>query len=319
MSFTSKVKTELADRISNAKHCRVAEIAALISMCGNVSIDENDNYTVYIQTDTEVTAKKFRELLWKSFHIDTDVEEKDKQLSHSKKTYIVEIKNNADALEVLKATKIMNSQSEIEEQMNINKNEIIKKDCCKRAYLRGAFLAAGSISDPEKSYHFEIKCTNENKANQIVDILKSFDVDAKTLNRKNKFIVYLKDSEKVVDALNIMEAPIALLEVETIKIDKQMSNKINRQMNCDQANINKTVNASRRMIEDINYIEEEVGLSYLPEKLQQIARIRVENPDASLQDIGDMMVPPLGKSGVNHRLRKISEIAENLRAEEGSK
>ena len=319
MSFTSKVKTELADRISNAKHCRVAEIAALISMCGNVSIDENDNYTVYIQTDTEVTAKKFRELLWKSFHIDTDVEEKDKQLSHSKKTYIVEIKNNADALEVLKATKIMNSQSEIEEQMNINKNEIIKKDCCKRAYLRGAFLAAGSISDPEKSYHFEIKCTNENKANQIVDILKSFDVDAKTLSRKNKFIVYLKDSEKVVDALNIMEAPIALLEVETIKIDKQMSNKINRQMNCDQANINKTVNASRRMIEDINYIEEEVGLSYLPEKLQQIARIRVENPDASLQDIGDMMVPSLGKSGVNHRLRKISEIAENLRAEEGSK
>ena len=319
MSFTSKVKTELADRISNAKHCRVAEIAALISMCGNVSIDENDNYTVYIQTDTEVTAKKFRELLWKTFHIDTDVEEKDKQLSHSKKTYIVEIKNNADALEVLKATKIMNSQSEIEEQMNINKNEIIKKDCCKRAYLRGAFLAAGSISDPEKSYHFEIKCTNENKANQIVDILKSFDVDAKTLSRKNKFIVYLKDSEKVVDALNIMEAPIALLEVETIKIDKQMSNKINRQMNCDQANINKTVNASRRMIEDINYIEEEVGLSYLPEKLQQIARIRVENPDASLQDIGDMMVPSLGKSGVNHRLRKISEIAENLRAEEGSK
>ena len=123
----------------------------------------------------------------------------------------------------------------------------------------------------------------------------------------------------MVDALNIMEAPIALLEVETIKIDKQMSNKINRQMNCDQANINKTVNASRRMIEDINYIEEEVGLSYLPEKLQQIARIRVENPDASLQDIGDMMVPSLGKSGVNHRLRKISEIAENLRAEEGSK
>ncbi len=152
-----------------------------------------------------------------------------------------------------------------------------------------------------------------------MDILKSFDVDAKTLNRKNKFIVYLKDSEKVVDALNIMEAPIALLEVETIKIDKQMSNKINRQMNCDQANINKTVNASRRMIEDINYIEEEVGLSYLPEKLQQIARIRVENPDASLQEIGEMMVPSLGKSGVNHRLRKISEIAENLRAEEGSK
>ncbi len=316
MSFTSKVKTELADRISNAKHCRVAEIAALISMCGSVSIDENDKYTVSIHTDTEVTAKKFRELLWRTFHIDTDVKGKDKQLSHSKKTYIVEINNNKDALLVLNETRIMNNQNEM---MNINKNEIIKRDCCKRAYLRGAFLAAGSISNPKKSYHFEINCTNENKANQIVDILKSFDVDAKTLDRKNKFIVYLKDSEKVVDALNIMEAPIALLEVETVKIDKQMSNKINRQMNCDQANINKTVNASRRMVEDINYIEKEVGLSYLPEKLQQIARIRVENPDASLQDIGDMMVPPLGKSGVNHRLRKISDIAEELRAEGRSK
>lgn len=319
MSFTSKVKTELADRISNAKHCRVAEIAALISMCGNVSIDEFDNYKVYIQTDTEVTAKKFRELLWKTFHIDTDVEEKDKQLSHSKKTFIVEIKKTQDALTVLSATKIMNDQKEIEEQMDINKNKIIKKDCCKRAYLRGAFLSSGSISDPEKSYHFEIKCTNENKANQIVDILKSFDVDAKIIERKGRFIVYLKDSEKVVDALNIMEAPVALLEVETIKVDKEMNNMVNRQMNCDLANTNKTVNAAQRVIEDIEYIDEEVGLSYLPEKLQQIARIRMENPEASLQDIGDMMVPALGKSGVNHRLRKISEIAQNLRDEERPK
>ncbi len=319
MSFTSKVKTELADRISNAKHCRVAEIAALISMCGNVSIDEFDNYKVYIQTDTEVTAKKFRELLWKTFHIDTDVEEKDKQLSHSKKTFIVEIKKTQDALTVLSATKIMNDQKEIEEQMDINKNEIIKKDCCKRAYLRGAFLSSGSISNPEKSYHFEIKCTNDNKANQIVDILKSFDVDAKIIERKGRFIVYLKDSEKVVDALNIMEAPVALLEVETIKVDKEMNNMVNRQMNCDLANTNKTVNAAQRVIEDIEYIDEEVGLSYLPEKLQQIARIRMENPEASLQDIGDMMVPALGKSGVNHRLRKISEIAQNLRDEERPK
>ncbi len=319
MSFTSKVKNELGERISNAKHCRVAEIAALISMCGNVSIDELDRYRVYIQTDTKTTAKKFRELLWKTFHINTEVEEKDKQLSHSKKTYIVEIGNNEDALTILKATKIMNEQNEIEEQMSIKKNEIIKKDCCKRAYLRGAFLAAGSISNPEKSYHFEIKCINENKANQIVSIFKFFNVDAKTINRKNKYVVYLKDSEKVVDALNIMEAPVALLEVETIKVDKEMNNRINRQMNCDQANINKTVNASRRLIEDINYIDEEVGLSYLPEKLQAIAKIRVENPDASLQDIGDMMVPALGKSGVNHRLRKISEIAQNLREEERGK
>ncbi len=319
MSFTSKVKTELADRISNAKHCRVAEIAALISMCGSVEIDEFDAHKIRVQTDTEITAKKFRELLWKTFHIDTDVEEKTNQLSHSKKTFIVEVKDNKDALLVLTETKIMNSQNEIEEQMDIKKNEILSKDCCKRAYLRGAFLASGSISDPEKSYHFEMKCINENKANQIVELLKSFGVDAKTLSRKNKYIVYLKDSEKVVDALNIIEAPVALLEVETIKVDKEMNNMVNRQMNCDQANINKTVDAAQRVLEDIRYIDEEVGLSYLPEKLQQVARLRLEYPDSSLQDIGDMMAPALGKSGVNHRFRKISEIARKLREEERPK
>ena len=319
MSFTSKVKTELRDRISNAKHCRVAEIAALISMCGNVSIDENDKFIVSIQTDTEITAKKFRELLWKTFHIDTDVEDRENQLSHSKKTYIVEIKNNDDALLVLKETKIMNSQNEIEEQMDIKKNGILKKDCCKRAYLRGAFLAAGSVSNPEKSYHFEIKCINENKARQIMALFKSFDVDAKTINRKNKYIVYLKDSDKVVDALNIIEAPIALLEVEEIRVHKEMVNKVNRQMNCDQANMNKVMATAKRQIEDIEYIERKVGLSYLPEKLQMVAKIRLENFDISLQEIGDMMNPPLGKSGVNHRLRKISEIAEELRNEERPK
>lgn len=319
MSFTSEVKKELADRISNAKHCRVAEIAALISMCGNVTIDEYDNYQVRVQTDTELTAKKFRELLWKTLHIDTKVEEKDKQLSHSKKTYIVEIKNHDDALEVLKTTKIMNSQNEIEEQMELGKNEIVDKDCCKRAYLRGAFLASGSVNDPEKSYHLEIKCTNRNKANQIVDILKSFDVDAKTLDRKNKIIVYLKDSEKVVDALNIMEAPVALLKVETVKVDKEMMNKVNRQFNCDMANNKRRIDAAQRTLADIKYIEDEVGLSYLPEKLQQIAKLRLEFSDASLQELGDMMVPALGKSGVNHRLRKISEIADRLRDEERPK
>ena len=284
-----------------------------------VEIDEFDNYKITVRTDTEVTAKKFRELLWKAFHVNTDVKEKEKQLSQSKKTYIVEIGDSKDALLVLEETKFINSKGEIEEQMDIKKNAIIKKDCCKRAYLRGAFLAAGSISNPEKSYHFEIKCINENKAKQIVVILKSFGVDAKVITRKNKYIVYLKDSDKVVDALNIMEAPIALLEVEEIRVQKDMSNMLNRQMNCDQANINKIVNAAQRQIEDIKYIESEVGLSYLPEKLQAIARIRLDNPDAPLQEIGDLMNPPLGKSGVNHRLRKISEIAEKLREEERSK
>ena len=315
MSFTSKVKTELANRISNAKHCRVAEIAALISMCGNVKIDEFDHYRILVQTDTEVTASKFRELLWKTFHVNTDVEEKENKLAHDNKSFAVEVKSNEDSLMILKETKIMNENNVIEEQMDISKNSILKRDCCKRAYLRGAFMASGSISDPEKSYHFEIKCINENKAKQIADLFESFEIATKTLKRKDKYIIYIKENEKVAAAVNVIDAPVAMMEVENVIINKFMVNKVNRQMNCDAANINKAVNAARKQIEDIEYIDSEMGIENLNEKLQVVARARLENPEVGLQELGELMNPPLGKSGVNHRLRKISEIAEELRTE----
>ena len=315
MSFTSKVKTELANRISNAKHCRVAEIAALISMCGNVQIDEFDNYRVFVQTDTKMTATKFRELLWKTFHIDTDVEEKENKLARANKSFVVEIKSSEDSLMVLKETKIMNDQDVVEEQMDISKNSILKRDCCRRAYLRGAFMSSGTVNNPEKSYHFEIKCINENKAKQIEDLFESFDIKPKIIRRKEKYIVYLKESEKVSAALNVIDAPISMMEVENVIINKYMVNKVNRQMNCDSANIKKTVNAARKQIEDIEYIDSEIGIENISDKLQVVARARLANPEVGIQELGELMDPPLGKSGVNHRLRKISEIAEELKTE----
>ena len=313
MSFSSKVKEELAGHISNAQHCRISEIAAIISMCGSVAIDVNEKYSVKVRTETEATARKYKNLLWKTFHIDADIVVRSNAYSKNQQTYTINVKDHEEAMRVLQATKLIDDQGEIGENLSIKNNVVIMKDCCKRAFIRGAFMAAGSVSDPNKSYHFEIKCNNNKKSEQLINLLHNFNIDAKMVARKGNFVVYLKEGEGIVDVLNVMEAPIALMEMENIRILKGMSNYYNRQVNCETANIKKTVTTAYRQIEDINFIIEHRGIRYLPDKLQDIATVRVENPDASLQELGQMLDPPLGKSGVNHRLRKICQIAEELR------
>ena len=192
---------------------------------------------------------------------------------------------------------------------------LIQNICCKRAFIRGAFLSAGSMSDPEKSYHFEIVCTSEPKAEQLRDLINEFDFDAKIVARKKNHVVYIKEGAQIVDILNVMEAHVALMNLENVRIIKEMRNSVNRQVNCETANINKTVSAAVRQIEDIHYIEERAGLDSLPENLREIAKVRLKYPDAALKELGTCLQPPVGKSGVNHRLRKIAEIAGKLKGE----
>ena len=221
--------------------------------------------------------------------------------------------DHQQALKILQATKLINENNEIGENFSITNNIVIMKDCCKRAFIRGAFMAAGSISDPNKSYHFEIKCNSEKKAKQLIELLENYNIDGKMVARKGGYVVYIKEGEGIVDVLNVMEAHVSLMEMENVRILKGMSNYYNRQVNCETANIKKTVATSVRQIDDIDFIIQNKGIDYLPEKLQDIAWVRKENPDASLQELGEMLDPPLGKSGVNHRLRKICQIAQELR------
>ena len=307
-----KVKKELAKHVSNAMHCRIAELSALISMCGSVLIDENSHYKIRIKTETEPTAEKVKVLLWKTFHFDAEIKTRDNAYSKVGKTYTLTVDDNLLALKILQATKLINGNGEIEENFSITNNVVIKKDCCKRAFIRGAFMAAGSISDPNKSYHLEIKCNSNKKSEQLVNLLENYDSEGKMVARKGHYVVYIKEGEGIIDLLNVMEAHISLMEMENIRILKGMSNYYNRQVNCETANIKKTVATSVRQIDDINYIIKLKGLSYLPVKLQDIAIVRKEHPDASLQELGEMLDPPLGKSGVNHRLRKICQMAEEL-------
>ena len=316
MSFSSDVKDELSKYHVAARHCQIAELAAIISMCGGVSISEKNHFRLKIQTENVFVARKYFTLLKKAFNIEVEVSIRHSTFSKTSRMYTVAVLDHEDTLRILRASKLINQDMEIEETFSITDNLVIQKNCCKRAFLRGAFLAAGSISDPQKFYHFEIVCAAIHKANQLQEIINSFGMDAKIVARKKYFVVYLKEGEQIVDMLNVMGAHVSLMELENVRILKEMRNSVNRKVNCETANLNKTVNAAVRQIEDIRYIQQKVGFEQLSEGLAEIARLRLEQPDASLKELGMMLSPPVGKSGVNHRLRKLSTLAEKFRESE---
>ena len=188
--------------------------------------------------------------------------------------------------------------------------ELVRRPCCKKAYLRGLFLRAGSISDPEKMYHLEFACESRDFAIRLKEILSSYNLRAKIVERKGHSVVYLKDSSQIADFLALIQANTSLFSLENTMIVKDVRNAVNRKVNCETANIQKTVSASLTQIEAIEYIRDHIGFEKLPESLREIARVRLENPDDSLEKLGLRLNPPVGKSGVNHRLRKLKAIAE---------
>ena len=287
MSFSSKVKEELSKDCNNPRHCCIAETAAIISMCGKVIFDEKDRVRIEIHTENVTVARKYFTLLKKTYNIDTDVKISEEQM----RSVIDKIGDLSEPVSPL----------------------LIKNSCCQRAFLRGAFLCIGSMSDPQKSYHLEFVCTDEDKARQLQSVIQGFDIEAKIVLRKKYYVVYLKEGSGIVDILNVCEAPVALMKLENLRIVKEMRNSVNRRVNCETANITKTVTAATRQIEDIIYIRDHYGLENLPEPLGQMAEVRLENPDAPLKELGEYLDPPVGKSGVNHRLRKLSELADRIR------
>ncbi len=209
-------------------------------------------------------------------------------------------------LETIKMIKLDEDSSKVNDL-------IIQQPCCKRSFIRGAFLAAGSISDPNKGYHFEIVCSEESQAIQLVYAMNAFDVDAKHVERNGKYVVYIKEGAQIVEILRVMEAAHSVMELENIRVVKEVRGTINRKVNCETANIGKTVSTAVRQIEDINLIDQRLGLENLPVQLQEIAAVRLEYPDTPLGSLGQYLDPPIGKSGVNHRLKKLAKIAEEYR------
>ncbi|MBP5304348.1 MAG: DNA-binding protein WhiA [Lachnospiraceae bacterium] len=312
MSFSSNVKEELCEIVPSARHCCLAELSAIVSLCGRIEINAADEYRLFIHTENDTVARKFFTILQKAFNISSEVSVRRLKNSNLYTVYVGEAK---DALRVLKATRLLDESGDIREDLSLISNIIIQQVCCKRAFLRGAFLAAGSISDPEKGYHFEIVTPDRPKAEQVAKIIASFDLDAKVAPRKNHHIVYLKEGEQISDILNIMGAHVSLMALENVRILKEVRNSVNRQVNCETANLGKTVKAATRQVEDIIYIRDNMGFENLPEGLEEVANLRLAYPDSSLIELTKLLGSPIGKSGMNHRLKKLSRIAQDLRGE----
>ena len=317
MSFSGKIKEELAQHYAKARHCNLAELSALVHMSGSFEKDGYGRCILKLHTENDGVARKCFTLLQKIFNIEPEVSIRQHQKPQKTRIYNVLVPKHEDALRVLQALKLIDGHMEIRENLTAADNILLQRTCCKRAFIRGAFLSTGSMSDPNKSYHFEIVCSSEAKARQIQELIGSFDMDAKIVCRKRYFVVYLKEGAQIVDLLNVMEAHVALMDLENVRILKEMRNSVNRKVNCETANINKTVSAAVKQLADITYIRDTVGLDYLPELLSEVAQVRLEMPDATLKELGENLSHPVGKSGVNHRLRKISAVAESLREERG--
>ena len=308
MSFSGEVKKELCEQIPPARHCQLAEISAIIAFCGKIVVDKDQTLILKLQTESTILTKKIFLLLKQVFRVNAELATR--SVSAKKNLYEL-VLNTEETMLVLTACKL--AVEENDGHFLMVEQTIVTKSCCRRSFIRGAFLAAGSVSDPNKAYHFEVVVGQEKNGELLCEAMRSFDIDAKMITRKYHHVVYVKEGSQIVDLLNVMEAHVALMEFENVRILKDMRNTINRKVNCEAANTNKTVKAATRQVEYIIFIKEKVGLATLAEGLEEIALLRIEYPEASLKELGEMLNPPVGKSGVNHRLKKLCEIAEDLR------
>lgn len=313
MSFSSNVKDELAEAFSSARHCQIAEIAAMLSMDGQIWGAEKGRPVVVLHTENLAVAKKYFTLLKKTFNINAKVSVRRSAFLQKNGIYTIVVTDREEATRILDATRMIPLE---EPGQWIPGGVLLQKDCCRRNFLRGAYLASGSMSNPEKGYHFEIACTARRKAEQLQEVLSSFGVEAKIILRKKYHVLYVKEGDQIVDILGIMSAHVALMELENIRILKGMRESVNRQVNCETANLSKTTSAAFEQINDIQLIQQKIGLDSLPEALRETAQTRLNYPDVSLKELGGLLDPPVGKSGVNHRLRKLKEIADSLRVNE---
>src|SRR5690625_2697672 len=308
MSFASVIKKEITS-IESDTCCKQAELAALIRMNGVISVSR-DQYVLDVQTENAAIARRIYTLIKSLYALPMELLVRKKMKLKKNNVYIVRMKKDVDAF--LSDLDILKQPYTLKRDISA---KYVLKDCCKRAYLRGAFLAGGSINNPEtSSYDLEIYNAYEEHNEALCDLLNGFELRARKLERKKGYIVYMKEAEKITAFLSIIGAHNAVFKFEDVRIVRDMRNSVNRIVNCETANLNKTIGAAFRQIQNIQMIDDTIGLDQLPEKLREIAVLRVQHQDISLKELGELVANgKISKSGVNHRLKKIDEIADRLR------
>ncbi|KDS83306.1 sporulation regulator WhiA [Lacticaseibacillus rhamnosus 51B] len=311
-SFASIVKKELTQLEVHPEHAK-AELSALIRMNGSLTLMAH-RFVLNIQTENPAIARRIYSLIRQVYHHEANLVVHRKMKLKKNYQYIVRLTEGVN--DILSDLAILDPTT-----MAISTTvpaSVLKEPQRMRSYLRGAFLASGSVNNPETSrYHLEIYSLYADHNAGILKMMNHFHLNARTVERRSGYIVYLKEAEKIADFLQVIGATNAMLKFKDIRIVRDMRNSVNRLVNCETANMNKTIDAAQKQIENINYLKDHVGLDNLPTKLREIAVLRLAHPDVSLQELG-AMVPggTISKSGVNHRLRKLNQIAEGYQQPE---
>ncbi|MFC7439925.1 DNA-binding protein WhiA [Laceyella putida] len=312
MSFTSTTKKELT-QLESDDCCKRAELSALVRMNGSVHVKQK-SLVLDIMTENPSTARYVFSLIKKLYQMQPEVLVRKKVRLKKNNVYLIRLSTRTE--EILSDLCIFKKGS-WERVTGISK-ELFTDSCCKRAYLRGAFLAAGSVNNPDSaSYHLEIVSTYFDHSEALCQLMNEFFLHAKTIERKKGFVVYIKEGDKIGEFLNIIGAHPSLLHFEDVRIMKDMRNSVNRLVNCETANLNKTIQAAMRQIENIHLIDEKLGLDHLPDRLKEVAETRLKYPEVNLAELGQLLPSgKVSKSAINHRLRKLDELANKLREAE---
>lgn len=313
MSFASDTKNELSRVVPGKKCCELAEIAGFIRAAGSIGLAGGGKYDIRVSTENPAVARHIKKLLQDYFKVGAELSIGESESLKKGHSYILRIGPNQKSDSILRETGLLLVREGNNYLADGIYDDLIRKKCCRRAYLRGIFLAAGSVSDPEKSYHLEFTLERKPVAEDLKKLINTFDdLSAKVTVRKKKYVVYVKKFQYVSDMLAIMGAHSQVLKIEDVKIRKGLVNEAVRMTNCDTANTDRTLSASEKQIRAIRKIRDSGAECRMPKKLQELAELRMENPELSLAQLGERMDPPLKKAGVNGRMKRILAFAEMI-------
>lgn len=314
MSFTTDVRGELARVKTDDVCCARSELASALLASGGITWRGQGRYALCITTSDAATVRRYFSMLKRHWGVAGEIQVlTGDALNHMTRYRLVVDETEAGAL--LHSLRLTDNPGFLGLKQ-VPGEGITHFACCKKAFVRAAFLMCGEINSLEKHYHLEIAAPSEPFAHRVAECLAYFELTPGIARRKNKWVVYFKRAEDISDMLSLLGAGAAVLALENIRVRKEVSNHVNRQMNFDQSNINRVVDAAETMIEDIRYIDSELGLEKLPRSLREMAYARANNPETSLSGLGELLDPPIGKSGVNARLRRLTDIANKLRSGE---
>ena len=306
MSFTAEVKDELSRIMPKRNCCPKAELAALVRVEGTLHITGAERYRLEVATETAPVARKTIKLLHELYGLKTELTVR-RSILHKTNNYLITVPQQA------KLTQSLNDLGILDDSLDISyriPGRLVKKDCCAVSYLRGAFLGGGFVADPHGDFHFELTAEAPEMADDLVTLMARFEMEARVTKRRGLYAVYLKGAEPIVTFLALVGAHRALLRAEDVRVMKSVRNRVNRLVNAETANLVKSTDAAMAQLEGIRQLAEARGLDGLPPALRELAYLRLEHPDASLRELGEYADPPLSKSAVYHRIRRLEELAE---------